>query len=58
MDTTPPKGKSPGYPDGYLKYEDASDDDWEIQVDIRGEAYTGPEAMQLDRVGRSTVVWS
>ena len=31
---------------------------WSIAVDIRDEAFTGPEAMVLHRPGKSPVVWT
>ena len=30
----------------------------EIHIDLRNEAYNGPEAMQLDVPGEPTVVWN
>jgi hypothetical protein len=34
------------------------DDGWSVEVDIRDEAYTGPEAMNLHRPGKPIVVWT
>jgi hypothetical protein len=32
--------------------------DWAILIDMRDEAYTGPEAMQLRIPGESIVIWN
>lgn len=34
------------------------DGGWSIEIDIRDEAYSGPEAIVLHRPGSSTVVWT
>lgn len=34
------------------------DNNWMIQIDMRDEAYTGPEAMQLRVPGEPIVIWN